>query len=105
MTKLTKRQVEGLTVKSADYFVWDSEIAGFGVRVMKSGRKSYLVQYRAGGRTRRNSIGPHGVLTADEARNEARRLLGEVSLKAATRQKTDNALYALRRWRRCVIVS
>jgi len=79
MTKLTKRQVEGLTVKPADYFVWDNEIAGFGVRVMKSGRKSYLVQYRAGGRTRRKSIGPHGVLTADEARNEARRLLGEVA--------------------------
>lgn len=54
-------------------------MSGFGVRVYKSGRKSYLVQYRAGGRTRRQSIGQHGVLTADEARREARNLLGEVA--------------------------
>ncbi len=79
MSKLTKRFVEGLDVNASDYMVWDSDISGFGVRVFASGRKSYLVQYRAGGRTRRRSIGQHGVLTADEARNEARKLLGEVA--------------------------
>ncbi len=79
MFKLTKRTVEGLEKKENDYFVWDRDISGFGVRVFASGRKSYLVQYRAGGRTRRRSIGQHGVLTADEARNEARKLLGDVA--------------------------
>lgn len=77
--KLTKRSVEGLTIEAKDYFVWDSEMAGFGVRVFASGRKSYLVQYRASGRSRRKSIGRHGVLTADEARTEARKLLGDVA--------------------------
>lgn len=79
MPKLTKRYIESLLAKADDYFLWDEEISGFGVRVYKSGRKSYLVQYRAGGRTRRRSIGQHGVLTADEARREARNLLGEVA--------------------------
>jgi integrase len=79
MSKLTKRSVEALENKEADYLVWDRELSGFGVRVYASGRKSYLVQYRAGGRTRRRSIGQHGVLTAEEARNEARKLLGEVA--------------------------
>ncbi|GGE43672.1 site-specific integrase [Actibacterium pelagium] len=79
MFKLTKRSVEALEIKEKDYFVWDTEIAGFGVRVFASGRKSYLVQYRAGGRSRRRSIGQHGVLTAEEARQEARKLLGEVA--------------------------
>lgn len=77
--KLTKRSVEGLTIEAKDYFVWDSEMAGFGVRVFASGRKSYLVQYRASGRSRRKSIGRHGVLTAEEARTEARKLLGDVA--------------------------
>ncbi len=79
MSKLTKRSVEALKLKNTEYLVWDTDLSGFGVRVFSSGRKSYLVQYRAGGRTRRRSIGQHGVLTAEEARNEARKLLGEVA--------------------------
>jgi integrase len=79
MFKLTKRAVEGLEVQSQDYFIWDRDIAGFGVRVFPSGRKAYLIQYRVGGRSRRRTIGAHGILTAEEARNEARKLLGDVA--------------------------
>ena len=53
---------------------------GFGVRVLPSGRKGYVVQYNVGGRhgeTRRKALGLHGVLTAEEARVEARKWLGE----------------------------
>lgn len=77
--KLTKTRVEALKSETKDYFVWDDEIPGFGVRVMPSGRKSYLVQYRQGGRTRRVTIAAHGVLTAEEARKRARALLGNVA--------------------------
>ncbi|WP_298850898.1 Arm DNA-binding domain-containing protein [uncultured Ruegeria sp.] len=69
MPKLTKRAVEALPVEAKDYFVWDSQIAGFGVRVMPSGAKTYQAQYRKGGRTRRVSIGRHGKITVDEWRN------------------------------------
>ncbi|MEX3015709.1 integrase arm-type DNA-binding domain-containing protein [Gymnodinialimonas hymeniacidonis] len=79
MKRLTKRSVEQLEVTANEYFVWDKDLSGFGLRVMPSGRKSYLVQYRAGGRSRRRTIGPHGVLTADQARAEARKLLGDVA--------------------------
>ena len=79
MLRLTKRSVEKLEVSGREYFVWDSELPGFGLRVMPSGRKSYLVQYRAAGRSRRRSIGPHGVLTAEQARVEAKKLLGSVA--------------------------
>ncbi len=77
--KLTKRIVDDLAIAATDYMVWDEEIAGFGIRVFPSGRKSYLVQYRARGRTRRRAIGQHGVLTADEARKCAKTLLGDVA--------------------------
>lgn len=63
-----------------EYFIWDGEMPGFGLRVLASGRKSYVVQYKIGGRggeTRRKSLGLHGVLTAEEARAEAKRWLAD----------------------------
>lgn len=79
MFKLTKRAVEGLAIEAKDYLVWDRDMRGFGVRVYPSGKKTYLIQYRAGRRTRRITIGQHGVLTADEARTRAKQLLGDVA--------------------------
>ncbi|WP_171172765.1 site-specific integrase [Ruegeria sp. HKCCA0370] len=79
MPKLTKRAVEALPVEAKDYFVWDSQIAGFGVRVMPSGAKTYQAQYRKGGRTRRVSIGRHGKITVDEARKLAKEVMGQVA--------------------------
>lgn len=79
MPRLTKRTVEGLETRETDYLVFDSDISGFGVRVLPSGRKTYLVQYRSGGRTRRVKIGRHGNVTADEARTKAKELLGAVA--------------------------
>jgi integrase len=80
MPKLTKTIVEGLTPESAPYFVWDDQVIGFGVRVMPSGARTYQVQYRKAGRTRRSSIGRHGVITAEQARTRARELLGLVAM-------------------------
>ena len=44
-----------------------------------SGKRSYLVQYRADGRTRRVTIGFHGHLTAEQARKKAEVLLGKIA--------------------------
>jgi integrase len=77
--KLSKRVADQAEAAQSDYFVWDDELPGFGLRVFASGRKSYLVQYRAGGRTRRFTIGVHGVWTPETARKEARALLGRIA--------------------------
>ena len=79
MPKLTKRSVDALEPKADNYFVWDSEIKGFGVRVMPTGVKTYQIQYRKGGRTRRASLGRHGTITAEIARAKAKELMGDVS--------------------------
>ena len=71
MPKLTKRTVDAAEVRSSDYFVWDDELPGFGLRVLPSGRKRYVVQYRAGRRSRRISLGPSTVLACEQARNQA----------------------------------
>lgn len=79
MAKLTKTVVDSLKPGTPDYFVWDDLLPGFGVRVRPSGRKTYIAQYRAGGRTRRVKIGHHGPLTVEEARKEAKAILGDVA--------------------------
>ena len=61
MSKFTKRTIEALAPRDIDYIAWDREIPGFGVRVMPSGRKSFVLQYRAGRRSRRMVLGAsHG---------------------------------------------
>lgn len=79
MAKLTKRSVDALKPEARDYFVWDAQIAGFGVRVLPSGAKSYQAQYRKGGRTRRVAVGRHGSITVDEARKIAKEIMGQVA--------------------------
>lgn len=77
MPKLIKRVVDAAAVRDREYFIWDDEIRGFGLRVLPSGCRTYLIQYRAGRRTRRLNLGPHGVLTPAAARRKAAELLAE----------------------------
>lgn len=80
MPRLSKRTVDALKPAESDYFLWDDDLPGFGVRVMPSGRKSYLIQYRdSSRRTRRKSLGRHGTVTAEEAKTDARQLLSGVT--------------------------
>lgn len=80
--RITKRTVDSL---KRGQIVWDETMPGFGVRCLLSGRKSYVLKYRAGsGRRARQrwlTIGMHGApWTADGARREAARKLGEAHL-------------------------
>ncbi len=81
--QITQRLIKGLEPQDAEYFVWDSSLAGFGVRVQTTGAKSYVVKYRAGaGRgapTRRLTLSQVGKITPEEARTLARKTLGAVA--------------------------
>jgi integrase len=71
MPKLTKRFVDAAETRDGDYFIWDDDLAGFGLRVLPSGRKGYIVQYRVGRRSRRISLGSTNVVTCEQARTAA----------------------------------
>jgi integrase len=81
MSKLTKRAVDALTPpEKGQTFVWDSGLRGFGVRAIPSGLKTFILQYRnAEGRSRRIVIGRYGVLTVEQAREEAKIKLGAIA--------------------------
>ena len=68
---ISKRTVESLPVGERDAAHWDRELPGFGVRVYPTGAKVYIAQTRAGGKSRRVTLGRHGVISADQARRKA----------------------------------
>jgi len=85
MPKLTKRIVDAAEIRAAEYFIWDDDIPGLGLRVLPSGRKGYVVQYRAGRRSRRMSLGASTVLTCEQARTRA------ITIIAAAKNGEDPA--------------
>src|SRR5262249_2683131 len=97
LCNITKRTVDGLKPADREYFAWDRNVPGFGVRVQVSGAMSYVVKYRADyGRaapTRRITLGAVGKMTPDEARKVAKRTTGEVAGgrdPAAERRNDEN---------------
>lgn len=81
--KLTKKTIdravyEGNKHGTAWDVRWDSLIPGFGVRLYPSGRKAFILRYRAQGRKRLFTIGTYGPITLEQARTQAKQRIGEV---------------------------
>jgi integrase len=72
------KAVEGLPPQTT---IWDATVTGFGARRQAGESVAYVVAYRtAEGRSRMQTIGRHGApWTPDTAREEARRILGDVA--------------------------
>src|SRR5690349_20579469 len=62
--------------QAAPFEVRDTELRGFICRVQPSGARAFIVQV---GRGRRITIGRAGVFTPDEARERAKKILGNVA--------------------------
>ena len=75
--KITKRAVDRLQGDGAEKFYWDDDLPGFGVRIRSSGRKYYVVQFRADGRLRRITLGRHGAVPTETARRRAMAAISE----------------------------
>lgn len=98
--RISKRSVDSLACPPGKdrEFLWDDALAGFGVGAFPTGKKTYYIQFRKGGRTRRSIVGDHGRMTPDEARSAAKKLLGGVEQGAdpvATR-RAEKAVRAFR---------
>jgi integrase len=70
-----------------EYTVWDTELAGFGLRVRPTGKAYWTVRVRHRGKQRRVTIGWTEDVDAAVARAQARRLLAEVALDGLPKRK------------------
>ena len=77
--KLTDRLLKNLKTEQPVEEWWDKSFPGsLGVRVMKSGRKTFCFMYRTGGRRRKMKMGTYPALSLAKARQQAFALLGAV---------------------------
>jgi integrase len=77
LKKITKEAVDRLPPRSV---LWDTDVAGFGVRRQLGETRTYVVKFRHKGKQRFMTLGHHGRhLTAEEARRWAKRALGAVA--------------------------
>ena len=70
-SRLTDAAIARLRPREREYTVWDSRVAGLGIRVRPSGGRSWVLLLDAGGRTKRVSLGPASTTSVADARRDA----------------------------------
>jgi len=93
-TKITANTAAKITpAPDRDLFIWDERIPGFGLRVKPSGIKTWVVQVKVGGKTRRKALGRVGLMGLQEARQEARQQVRQQqeAAKADYQQRQANS--------------
>jgi integrase len=83
--RITKRIVDSVQPRDKSFIIFDASVKGFGCRVMPTGAKSFVLEYRpgAGGRSvakRRLTLGRYGAMTVDQARTAALNALAHIRL-------------------------
>ncbi len=76
--KIMKSTVEKIAFPEKATFYRDTDLTGFGIKANPT-RLVYIVEAKVNGRVVRKNIAPVGTLTPDEARKEAKKLLGEMA--------------------------
>lgn len=85
MSKITKQKVDALVCPDGSpVYLWDSGLAGFGVKALPTGKKRFVLKYRThgGGRSapqRWLTLGTFGQITVDQARSMAQAALAAVA--------------------------
>ncbi len=78
LTKSAIDKLEPIQGKDQSFFRDDS-LKGFALRITASGVKSFIVETRINGKVKRITLGKYGNITAEEARKQAKSLLGSVA--------------------------
>lgn len=106
--KLTKQALNSITPAAQAVTYYDEALKGFGLRVLPSGTRSWIAEYRPmpGGRRvakKRITIGSARTLTPEQARTKAKALLAAVRLgddPSADRDDLRKALTLRQAWAR-----
>lgn len=78
--RINKTVVDGVEPPAkGQAFYRDDLLKGFALRVTSTGTKSFVVEVRVGGKTRRKTLGRYGRLTVEQARKQAQQYLGQIA--------------------------
>ena len=77
-TRLSVKAIAAAKPEAREYTLWDNQLAHFGVRVLPSGVKSYIVQTRVNGRMRKITLGRFSELPLGTARREGAAVLARL---------------------------
>src|SRR4051812_30565038 len=81
IVRLTKTLIDKIepTVGKEQSFYRDDQLKGFALRITAKGVKSFVVETRINGHVKRVTLGKFGNITAEEARKQAKSLLGSIA--------------------------
>jgi integrase len=98
---VSKRTVDAVKPTARETTYWDDKLTGFGLKVTPAGGKIYVYRYRlalpgraAGTAPKKHTIGKHGSLTPDQARDIAKGLAALVATGADPREIETDKLVA-----------
>ncbi len=80
MTKITSKTLKSATPSSSVYFIRDSELKGFGIKVFPSGTIKYIVEIWNNGKSQRKSLGSYPVIGLKDARKRALSFMRKIQL-------------------------
>ncbi len=79
--KFTRANLDELKPADKEYFAWSQDLPGFGIRILPSGKRSWLVQFRNGeGVSCRRTIGDCRVVPITLAEARAQQLLANAKV-------------------------
>ena len=85
LVRLTKKAIDSVVApKSGQEFYRDTDLQGFALRVLPSGRRTFIIERRQGKKVHRVTIGTFPEITADQARKKAHQLISEMVLGGET---------------------
>lgn len=93
MTRLTDA-----AIRAATHDLWDGELKGFGLRVNKGGSKSFVVLLGSG---KRRVVGRYPLISLQEARSDAKRLLAAHTLSPSLKPRTAHSVALDRYFTHC----
>ncbi|MBA2483093.1 MAG: integrase family protein [Nitrosomonas sp.] len=89
--RLTRTVIERLKATDKRNIYWDESIVGYGLRVMPSGVKTFFFQGRIKGELIRVTIGRYPNKNSEQARNEAKKIQGQMAAGIDPRPKNKAA--------------
>ena len=95
MTNITTRTIEKVCPKSIPFFIRDTKLKGFAVKVNPSGSIKYIAEVFHAGRSHRKTIGEHPIITLPKARQLAISFIHQVKTDRLDRQPSSVSLETL----------